>query len=104
MTFILRLHLRPLLCCKAAAGGSLLSMASSPENMEFVIDKKTIVTAITLVDRECVKSNSISLEINADDLSHKWNSPLSIKTSQKLLKNMMLDYTVELGNFKIVAR
>ena len=25
------------------------------------------------------------------------------QTSQKLLKNMMLDYTVELGNFKIVA-
>ena len=23
--------------------------------------------------------------------------------NQKLLKNMMLDYTVELGNFKIVA-
>lgn len=96
-------------------------MASSPENMEFVIDKKNIVTAITLVDLECVKSNSILLEINADDFSHKWNSPLSIidqiclwnykwdklqtnkQTSQKLLKNMMLDYTVELGNFKIVA-
>lgn len=46
-------------------------MASSPENMEFVIDKKNIVTAITLVDRECVKSNSILLEINADDFSHK---------------------------------
>ncbi|MCG8408877.1 MAG: hypothetical protein MI923_27035 [Phycisphaerales bacterium] len=67
-----------LLCCKAAAGGSLLSMALSPENMEFIFDKKTIVTAITLVDRECVKSSSISLEINADDFSHKWNSPLSI--------------------------
>ena len=71
--------MRPLLCCKAAAGDSLLSMASSPENMEFVIDKKkTIVAAITLVERECVKSNSILLEINADDFSHKWNSPLSI--------------------------
>ena len=78
MSFILRLHLRPSLCCKAAAGGGLLSMASSPENMEFVIDKKNIATAITLVDRECVKSNSILLEINADDFSHKWNSPLSI--------------------------
>lgn len=63
--------MRPSLCCKAAAGGGLLSMASSPEKKEFVIDKKNIVTAITLVDRECVKSNSILLEINADDFSHK---------------------------------